>query len=60
MIVMGGNFTNSSACDVPIVQAQHNLNLGKYNADNAKWYSYLPNVTDYFVPQEVLKVTGGT
>ncbi|KIW27898.1 uncharacterized protein PV07_07596 [Cladophialophora immunda] len=60
MIVMGGNFTNTTACDVPAIQGQHNLNLGQYDSTNAKWYPYLPNLTDYFVPPAILQVAGGT
>ena len=60
MIVMGGNFTNTTDCDVPDKQGQHNLNLGQLNSNDAKWYSYRPNVTEYFVPPAILKITGGT
>jgi hypothetical protein len=59
MIVMGGNSTINTDCDVAEIQGQHNLNLGKDNWKNAKWFQYLPNVTEYFVPTEVLQVTGG-
>jgi hypothetical protein len=60
MIVMGGNFTNSTDCDVPKVGAQHNLNLGQVDADNAKWYQYLPNLTSYAVPPALVSVVGGS
>ncbi|OAP65479.1 hypothetical protein AYL99_01451 [Fonsecaea erecta] len=60
MIVMGGNFTNSTACDVPAIQGQHNLNLGQYDSTDAKWYPYLPNLTEYLVPPAILQVAGGT
>lgn len=60
MMVMGGNFTNSSACDVPNVGAQHNLNLGQLNYLDDKWFQYLPNLTNYSVPSAVLSVTGGS
>ncbi|ERF71595.1 hypothetical protein EPUS_00584 [Endocarpon pusillum Z07020] len=60
MMVMGGNFTNTTECDVPKIQGQHNLNLGQYNRDNAKWFQYLPNVTEYLVPPEILQITGGS
>jgi hypothetical protein len=55
MLVMGGNFTNTTSCDVPHIQGQHNLNLGQL-----KWHSYLPKVTEYFVPPAILQITGGT
>lgn len=60
MIVMGGNFTNTTACDAPTVGAQHNLNLGQANILNDKWYQYLPNLTEYSVPSAILSVTGGS
>lgn len=60
MIVMGGNFTNSTACDAPTVGAQHNLNLGQQNILNDKWYQYLPNLTAYSVPSAISSVTGGS
>ncbi|RMZ87299.1 hypothetical protein DV736_g5478, partial [Chaetothyriales sp. CBS 134916] len=60
MIVMGGNFTNTTDCDVPTVGGQHNLNLGQTDATNAKWYQYLPNLTDYSVPPAIISVAGGS
>ncbi|KAJ6211791.1 hypothetical protein PSV09DRAFT_1159488 [Bipolaris maydis] len=46
MIIMGGSFPNMSAeCDVPDVYGQHGLDLGKANADGAKWALFNPNVT---------------
>ena len=60
MLVMGGNFTNSVDCDVPDIQGQHNLNLGQQDATNAKWYEYMPNVTEYLVPPAIVDVVGGT
>ncbi|OAL30465.1 hypothetical protein AYO22_01663 [Fonsecaea multimorphosa] len=60
MIVMGGNFTNTTACDVPAIQGQHNLNLGQYDSTDAMWYPYLPNLTEYLVPPAILQVAGGT
>ncbi|ORY17168.1 hypothetical protein BCR34DRAFT_62488 [Clohesyomyces aquaticus] len=60
MIVMGGTFPNDTIhCDVPIVQGQHNLNLGKQDPDGAKWYQYLANVTEYQVPDEIIGKVGG-
>lgn len=60
MIVMGGNFTNSTACDVPNVGGQHNLNLAQDNYSNSKWFQYLPNLTNYSVPSAIYSVTGGS
>jgi hypothetical protein len=59
MIVMGGNFTNTIDCDVPVVQGQHNLILGQVNDTDPKWHTYLPSVTDYLVPSAVVQVAGG-
>lgn len=60
MIVMGGNFTNSTTCDVPNVGAQHNLNLGQDNYLDNKWFQYLPNLTNYSVPSAIISVAGGS
>lgn len=60
MLVMGGNFTYTTDCDVPSIQGQHNLNLGQSNPTDEKWYPYLPNLTDYVVPPAILEVVGGT
>lgn len=60
MIVIGGNNTNDTQCDAPDVNGQHNLNLGQLNVNNAKWYQYLPNLTDYLVPPAIVSVTGGS
>ena len=60
MLIIGGNYTNMSDCDVPTIQAQHNLNLGQLDSTNEQWYQYLPNLTEYLVPPAILKVTGGT
>lgn len=59
MLIMGGNFTYTTDCDIPSVQGQHNLNLGQENSADDKWYSYLPNLTDYVVPPAILEVVGG-
>jgi len=60
MMVMGGNFTNATTCDVPAVGGQHNLNLGQVNVQNAKWYQYLPNLTSYSVPPAIVSAAGGS
>jgi hypothetical protein len=60
MIIMGGNFTNTTQCDAPTIQGQHNLDLGQDNADKLKWASYMPNKTEYSVPPEILRITGGS
>jgi hypothetical protein len=60
MLVIGGTFPLSQDCDVPEVWGTHNLNLGKDNPDGAKWYQYLPNITEYKVPSEIIAVVGGS
>lgn len=60
MMVMGGNFTNTTSCDVPSLGAQHNLNLGQVNVENSKWFQYLPNLTTYEVPPAIQSVVGGS
>ncbi|KAI9730989.1 MAG: hypothetical protein M1834_005450 [Cirrosporium novae-zelandiae] len=59
MLIIGGTFPNSSQCDVPQLYGTHNLNLGKTNAQKAQWYSYMPNLTTYEVPPEIISVVGG-
>ncbi|PWY73122.1 hypothetical protein BO94DRAFT_627641 [Aspergillus sclerotioniger CBS 115572] len=59
MIVMGGTFPNSTACDVPQNYGMHNMDLGKQNSEQKKWIRFRPNVTTYVVPSEVISVVGG-
>ncbi|KAF2259058.1 hypothetical protein CC78DRAFT_548631 [Lojkania enalia] len=59
MIIMGGTFPNTTDCDVPVIQGQHGLDLGKQNGDGAKWASYDPSLTTYKVPQEIAQTVGG-
>lgn len=59
MIIMGGTYPNQTICDLPAVQGQHNLNLGKDNAQNTQWHAFEPNVTSYKVPSEVIATVGG-
>lgn len=59
MIVMGGTFPNSTACDVPTIEGQHNLDLGKQNYLDAQWHNFQPNITSYRVPSELTAAIGG-
>ncbi|CAI6335497.1 unnamed protein product [Periconia digitata] len=59
MIIMGGHFTNITDCDVPTIQGQHGLDLGKSNAENAKWAKFDPKLTTYKVPSEIAQTIGG-
>lgn len=59
MIVMGGFFPNSSACDVPTIYGMHNLNLGQEDVADAEWYQFEANVTSYQVPSAITAAVGG-
>ncbi|KAF2873284.1 hypothetical protein BDV95DRAFT_593628 [Massariosphaeria phaeospora] len=59
MIIMGGHFTNFTDCDVPLIYGQHGLDLGKSNANGAKWAAYNASVTQYNVPSEIISSIGG-
>jgi hypothetical protein len=61
MIIMGGAFpeSNNTACDVPTIWGQHNLNLGEDNWEKVEWYQFLPNITTYQVPQTIFSAIGG-
>ncbi|KAJ4364227.1 hypothetical protein N0V95_000849 [Ascochyta clinopodiicola] len=59
MVIMGGNFTNSTDCDAPWVHGQHSLYLGRANVDGSKWAAFNASLTAYNVPREVTDVIGG-
>ncbi|KAF2464857.1 uncharacterized protein BDR25DRAFT_241162, partial [Lindgomyces ingoldianus] len=59
MIIMGGTFPNLTLCDVPEIQGQHGLDLGKANKDHAKWAMFNPIITTYQVPDEIFATIGG-
>lgn len=59
MLVIGGTFPLSSDCDDLPTWGTHNLDLGRQNAQNATWYQYLPNITSYVVPPDVIQKIGG-
>ncbi|ORY18722.1 hypothetical protein BCR34DRAFT_660075 [Clohesyomyces aquaticus] len=59
MIIMGGTFPNSTDCDVPAIQGQHGLDLGKANQQGAKWALFNPKLTTYQVPPEIVATIGG-
>lgn len=60
MIIMGGHFTNSTDCDVPKIQGQHGLDLGKAGPENKPWAAFNPKLTTYKVPNEIYQTIGGT
>ncbi|KAF1991092.1 hypothetical protein K402DRAFT_323651, partial [Aulographum hederae CBS 113979] len=59
MLIIGGTFPISDQCDANTVWGTHNLNLGASNIQNAMWYDYMPNLTVYNVPKELIAVIGG-
>lgn len=59
MLIIGGTFPASDACDAPDVWGTHNLDLGKNNPDQVKWNLFNPNLTTYYVPSEIVDVVGG-
>ncbi|KAF2461305.1 hypothetical protein BDY21DRAFT_83089 [Lineolata rhizophorae] len=60
MIIIGGYFAQHDECDSPTIWGTHNLNLGANGPQNAPWDLYYPNITEYFVPQEILDEIGGS
>ncbi|KAL2888299.1 Kelch repeat-containing protein [Ceratocystis lukuohia] len=59
MLIIGGTFPATSACDVPQKWGTHNLDTGVNNPNNAPWYTYVPTKTVYHVPSDVVSVIGG-
>ena len=59
MLIIGGTFETSDACDAPSVWGTHNLNLGKDDPTNSLWASFNPNLTFYKVPPELVAKIGG-
>jgi hypothetical protein len=60
MLIIGGTFPATDACDAPDVWGTHNLNLGKNNPENAKWSKFYPDLKEYKVPSEIVAVVGGS
>ncbi|KAF2651405.1 hypothetical protein K491DRAFT_665552 [Lophiostoma macrostomum CBS 122681] len=60
MIIMGGQFTQKTACDAPAMYGQHGLDLGKSNPSQAKWATFNPSLTTYQVPAEITSTIGGS
>lgn len=60
MLIIGGTFPLSDACDSQSSWGTHNLDMGKQNPGNAMWYDYQPNITSYVVPEEIISVVGGS
>jgi hypothetical protein len=60
MLIMGGTFPTSTACDVPEVYGFHNLDMGEDNPDLLQWDLFSPDKTIYKVPQEIISAVGGS
>ncbi|KAF2794341.1 hypothetical protein K505DRAFT_28250 [Melanomma pulvis-pyrius CBS 109.77] len=59
MLIIGGWFPSTDACDAPSGWGQHNMNLGYNGPSNTLWDKYDPKVSTYFVPTPVIAVVGG-
>ncbi|KAF4412470.1 Kelch repeat-containing protein [Colletotrichum fructicola] len=61
MIVIGGSYSNDTTdkCDADNVWGTHNMNLGQDNDENAIWLRYLPRLTTYAVPTDIVTAVGG-
>lgn len=59
MLIIGGWFPSTDACDAPNGWGQHNMNLGYNGPSNTLWDKYDPKVSTYFVPTPVISVVGG-
>jgi hypothetical protein len=60
MLIIGGSFPTSDACDANSVWGVHNLNLGKDNPTNSSWASFQPGLDTYKVPSELIEKIGGS
>ncbi|KAL2164453.1 hypothetical protein VTH06DRAFT_3669 [Thermothelomyces fergusii] len=60
MIVMGGTFPTTDSCDAPAQYGLHNMDLGMQNEVNALWRYFKTNLTQYAVPDPIVRVIGGS
>ncbi|PBP16800.1 cell wall anchored protein [Diplocarpon rosae] len=58
MLIIGGTFPLSDTCDSPPTWGTHNVDLGEISGH--MWNIYMPNITSYSVPPEVIAVVGGS
>ncbi|KAG9237320.1 hypothetical protein BJ875DRAFT_438577 [Amylocarpus encephaloides] len=58
MLVIGGTFPVSNACDSQIQFGVHNSDIGRKSGN--QWATYNPNITTYSVPSDIVKVIGGS
>ncbi|KAF2100652.1 hypothetical protein NA57DRAFT_36448, partial [Rhizodiscina lignyota] len=59
MLIIGGTFPLTDTCDSPTVWGTHNLNLGENGPNKAMWDVFMPNITEYVVPQAIIAKIGG-
>ncbi|KAK3681024.1 hypothetical protein B0T22DRAFT_388603 [Podospora appendiculata] len=61
MLVIGGTYSNDTTymCDADNVWGEHNMNLGEQNKETAIWGSFIPTLTTYAVPTDILTAVGG-
>jgi hypothetical protein len=59
MLIIGGTFPLSDACDAPAQWGTHNLDMGLQNAEKVPWQLFSPNLTSYVVPAPIINVVGG-
>ncbi|TVY48309.1 Kelch repeat-containing protein [Lachnellula occidentalis] len=57
MLVTGGTFPLSDACDSSVTWGMHSLDMGKVSG--RQWNPYSVNITEYVVPPEVISIVGG-
>ncbi|UZP36766.1 hypothetical protein NXS19_004582 [Fusarium pseudograminearum] len=60
MLVIGGTYSNTTECDVPIIHGAHNMDLGRQNEKKAIWAAYQPNLTTYVLPVDIRTAIGGS
>lgn len=58
MLVIGGTFPLTDACDSAPTWGTHNMDLGKLSGKS--WNNYELNITSYSVPPEVVALVGGS
>ncbi|KAF4976207.1 hypothetical protein FZEAL_7099 [Fusarium zealandicum] len=60
MLVHGGFFPLTNACDVADQWGLHPMDLGRQNNNKSPWELYVPDKTKYVVPTDVISVVGGS
>jgi len=60
MLIIGGTFPLSDTCDAESQWGTHNLDLGEVTKKGQPWQLFMPNLTKYSVPDEIISVVGGS